>query len=321
MNKFPLISIIIPAYNAERWIEECIESVRLQTYSKIELIVIDDGSTDNTLEVARKSVVDMKNAKVIHTENGGVCCARNRGINEAKGDYVFFLDADDVLFRSAISDLYNEIGDHEADIVIGWGAYMSADGSSKGEPAERKTYVWEGIEGVKNSLLDAPPTHSSCGNLYKAEVLKNIRFVEGKRNHEDAFFMFECFLTHPNIVVSRYTVFYYRMTPNSASRAAFSEKFLDILYFADRKKQIVEREYPEFMPLAENMIVKANMALLAVLLKTNDKKYRGLKKECIKKVKKGKKFFIPATSFDRKWFFVIDHGLYDVYKFLRRVLK
>ena len=319
MNKFPLISVIVPAYNAERWIGECIASVKTQTYPEIELIVIDDGSTDNTFSVASESVVDINNARIIHTENGGVCCARNRGLDEARGEYLFFLDADDALLPTAISDLYDELVAHHADVVIGWGTYMSADGSIKGKLTTRKNYVWEGIESLKKSLMDNPATRSSCGNLYKAETLCGIRFVEGKRNHEDGFFMFEYFLTHPKVVVSGHIVFYYRDTPNSASRSEFSEKFLDILYFADNKKKIVETNFPELMPLAENVIVKANMVLLLTLLKTNDKKYRSLQKECIKRVKNGKRFFIPATPFDRKWFLVITYGLYDVYKFLRKV--
>lgn len=319
MNKFPLISVIVPAYNAEKWIVECIQSVKNQTYTNWELIVVNDGSTDQTLNIACDLAKSCKKIKVISTPNEGVCKARNRGIEAAQGEYIMFLDADDVLLPHSISVLYEQINIYSADIAIGWKTNMKSDGTTLGCPYTRMNDVWIGTQGLKHALSDHPATYAVWGKLYSKKAIWDVRFVEGKKIHEDSFFVFECFLKQPRVVVVDEIILRYRISENSASRSSFSDKFLDILYFAGEKKKMVEKEYPEFIALAENVIVKANMALLLTLLKTNDKKYRSLQKECIKRVKNGKRFFIPATPFDRKWFLVITYGLYDVYKFLRKV--
>lgn len=98
----PLISVIIPLYNAEKYISECVISVLNQTWSNIEVIIIDDGSTDNSLAIAKE--FEAENVKVLSQQNKGASAARNKGLREAKGDYIQFLDADDLLSKNKIED-------------------------------------------------------------------------------------------------------------------------------------------------------------------------------------------------------------------------
>ena len=137
--------------------------------------------------------------------------------------------------------------------------------------------------------------------------------------HEDSYFVFECLLKHPKIVICDDIVISYRLSDNSASREQFSEKLFDITYFAERKKDIIEKAYPEFLPLAENVIVKANMALLWNLLRTDDPRYKSAEKAAIKNVCDRKSYYIMAKKSDAKLFWILTHHLYGVYKLLYKL--
>lgn len=316
-----LISVIVPAYNAEKWLEECCCSVFAQTYPHWELIVVDDGSTDGTLAVAQKVAGGREDVRVIHTQNGGVCHARNTGLDAAKGDYITFLDADDLLMPEALERLLGLIEQENCDIAIGWKTNITTDGQDLGCPYEKEAARWTGTEAVKRSLLDHPATYSVWGKLYRRSLLDDVRFVEGKKVHEDSFFLFQCLLKQPEVVVTEDTVLRYRVSDNSASRSAFSEKLFDILYFAERKVELIEANFPQLQDLARNVLVKAHMALLKNLCGTTDPRYRSREKESIRVVTRNKKYFVPAIKDNKKWFFIITHGLYRPYKFLYQIRK
>lgn len=309
-----LISIIVPAYQAEQWLQECCQSVCEQIYKNWELIIVDDGSQDATLAVAEAQAQKNKQIQVIHTDNGGVCRARNIGMDMASGQYIMFLDADDLLLPDALQFLYRLLRENDADIAIGQKRIFKQDGCEFPCCYDADSYCWEGTEALQKSLEDHPATYSVWGKLYRRELLEDIRFVPGRKIHEDSFFLFQCLLKQPKVVVRDRTVLRYRMTDNSASRSPFSEKMLDILYFADEKTKCIQEQYPQYIPLVKNLKIKANMALLRNLCKTTEKKYRNLEKSCICYILKHKKCFIPATQADKKWFWIISHHMYKIYK-------
>ena len=316
MSKLPLISVIVPAYQAEKYLHECCQSVYAQTYSNWELIIVNDGSRDRTAAIADQEKAQHENVVVIHGENGGVCRARNIGLDAARGDYIAFLDADDLLCPDALETLYAVLCNNEADMAIGWKTNMRPDGTEIGCPYVLEHGLWIDTQGLEQSLRDYPATYAVWGKLYKKELIGQTRFVEGKRVHEDSFFVFECLMKCPRVVLCDQVVIRYRISENSASRSGFSEKMFDILYFADRKKEIVLQQYPQFQILTENMIVKANMALLGNLCKIDAPRYRKAEKDCLRAVFTHKASFIPATPRDRRWFFILTHHLYRPYKLL-----
>jgi len=313
MNE-PLVSIIVPAYNAQLWLDMCCQSVLEQTYSNWELLIINDGSTDATGTIAQQLASQDSRIKITHTENGGVCRARNLGLDLAQGEFVVFLDADDILLPDSITLLYKSMMANGADIAAGQHEIIRADGTKVPSDAPLKQELWQGTEGLVGSLKDHPATYSSCAKLYKKTLLNDIRFVEGKRVHEDSYFVFECMMKKPAVVVFDSVVAAFRMSANSASRAPFSEKMFDILYFAQRKKERIASEFPEYNHLTVNMQLKANMALLRNLCKTRNKAYRTAEKACIRAIRSERKHFVPATAADRQWFWIITHRLYWAYK-------
>ncbi len=317
----PLISVIIPVYKAEKYLRECVDSVIDQTYSNLEIILVDDGSPDGCPAICDEYAVVDKKCKVIHKENGGVCTARNAGLDSAKGEYVAFLDADDTLLNDSMEKLYSAVKENDADISIGWKTNLTEDGKDLGCPYKIEKALWKGIEGLENSLRDHPACYAVWGKLYKRNTVKDVRFAEGRRVHEDSFFFFECLLSKPKVVLTDNIVLRYRVSENSASRSAFSEKYFDILYFAEKKREIIQSEYAELDKYVPNLIVKANLALLNNILKVNSREYRKKERECICAILQYKSEFIPTSKFDERLFRIVTHRLYHIYKLFYRLKR
>lgn len=312
-----LISVIIPAYNAEKYIERCIRSIQNQTYQNVEIIVVNDGSADGTEAAARRCCVQDARIWVISQENQGVSAARNRGMEEARGEYLAFVDADDTLPAEAMEVLLRTAQSEKADIVSGMMRAIHNDGTEKEEKTAED--IWTGTTALEKSLEDHVHTYSVCGKLFRKEFVKGTSFVVGRRVHEDSFFLFECFQKRPKMVCLEECVYEYHILQNSSSREAFSEKYYDILYFARRKEQIVREQYPQYERLARNMLVKANMAFLEICCKTHADGVNEQEKECIRQIKAEKKYFEPATKINQMWFRIICLDLYYGAKFIYSV--
>lgn len=311
------VSVIIPAYNAEKYLVECIDSVLNQTHKDVELVVVNDGSKDGTKNILEGYESKYFNIQVVHTANGGVSRARNIGLAHATGNYIMFLDSDDLLVPNAIEILLCDLKRNNADIAIG---LMNSEINSNTISCDSTEFaIWSGSKGVEKSLEDDPFTYSSCAKLFKSQIVEAVHFVEGKKIHEDSYFVF-CVLSNlPTVVARNAYIYKYRRNENSASHAAFSEKYFDILYFANEKYKMIEAQYPTLLDKAKNMLVKSNIAMLQCLLNTNDKQYKKDIKACIQTVKQYKKHFIPAYLGDKKRFKIIIYNLYGIYKFLYRL--
>lgn len=315
----PLISVIVPVYNGEEWIESCCQSVFCQDYPNWELILVDDGSTDATLSLAQAIAQDKKNVTVLHRENGGVSCARNLGMDHAGGELISFLDADDLLLPNALSFLYELMLRHDCHMAVGHKTIVKKDGTQTACHFPEPECLWQGEEGLVKSLEDHPATYSVWGKLYRRELLEDIRFAEGKRVHEDSYFIFQCMLKKPSVVVADVQVLLYRETENSASRSVFSEKLFDILYFVEEKYRTVQENYPQYLDKAGNMVLKGHMALLRNLCKTWDSHYRQAEKKSLKAVAAYTEYYVPASDYDNRWFWILRHRLYGLYKVYYRL--
>lgn len=311
----PLISVIVPAYNAEKWIQSCCESVFSQTYPNWELILVDDGSKDATFAISREMAAGKGNVTLIHTENGGVCQARNLGMAAAKGEYITFLDADDGLLPNGLEILYCLIRETNADMAA---ANVNEEELLEAMPEK---VCWHGNEALIHALRDHPAGYAVWGKLYRREFLRDVQFAQGRKVHEDSFFVFQCFLKQPTVVVSTQPVLWRTIRPDSASRGAFSDKFFDILYFEEEKARRIEEYYPELEPLAENMRLKANMALLRNFCRTWDRRYLQAERACLRAVREKRGFFQPATKADIRWFWILTKHLYYPYKLVFTVRK
>lgn len=310
----PLISVIVPIYQAEKFLPRAIESVINQTYRNIELILVDDGSTDNSGKICDEYAINNDCIKVIHQTNQGVCAARNAGMNLTEGEYLILLDSDDALDPCAVEVLYEKIGFCEADIAIGPKRIINNDGTERTYDFSELPCIWNGLDFLLFFLEDHPAVYSACGKLYRTHFVKDVRFSIGRQINEDSFFVFQCAMKQPKVAIQDRCVMNVYATQNSASRGSFSDKYFDILYFAEQKKQLIEKQYPELADKIPNMMVKAHMPMLRMLSSQREKKYRQAERDSIKMICANKKQFKPAIQEDKTWFWIITHHLYGVYK-------
>lgn len=312
-----MISVIIPAYNAEKFIERAILSAVEQTMADVEVIVVDDGSEDLTLNIAQALAQKHKNIKVLHTENGGVSCARNIGLDTASGEYISFLDADDMLLPDGLERMIKCLQETGGDIC----ATRAVRGEKSPVPAQSvtKPELWDALHGIKCVLADHPSVYSCWAKLYRADKLNNIRFPEGKHVHEDSYFVFLCILSGMQLVKYDIYTYIYCENSQSATRGAFSDKVLDMLVLAKEKASLIREKYPELEKETINVTIKAYMALLHNLCRTKDKRFRSYETEAIQYIQKNKKYYIPCTKSDNQWFFIITNHLFGLYKIIYQI--
>lgn len=309
------ISVIVPIYNSEKWIRECCESVLSQSYDNIELILVNDGSSDSSGEIIDKIALSDERVKVINIEHSGVSVARNAGLDVSAGKYVAFLDCDDTLQSDALDSMYSILKESKADVAVCSKAEFSSDGYRAVREFPLPYEVWQDTDGLKALLEDHPATYSVWGKLYKKELIDDIRFAVGRQAHEDSFFVFECMLKRPTVVVTNTVAVNYRLHDDSLSHRNNMDKIDDIIYLAHEKKLAVESLFPEYSNIAENAIVKANMSALGLLLRMRGKAVKIREREIIKTITALKQYYIPVSKKERKFFFVVRYHLYFGFKF------
>ena len=220
-----LVSIIIPAYNTGEYIHRAIESSLRQTHNNVEVIVVDDGSKDNTLEVARSYTERDSRVRVFHKENGGVSSARNMGIREARGKYIMFLDSDDWLEDEAVEFLTN-LQEQYPCMLITSGKYFAKfhnDGKiyRVKQPAKMKPQVINDINGLIGSDWGKADQQSACFKMFISDVIrsKNIFFNENLINKEDGLFVFEYLHNVNGLVFTDRALWIILDRPGSATRS------------------------------------------------------------------------------------------------------
>lgn len=203
------ISIIVPVYKVEAYIKKCIESVMLQTYSNLEIILVDDGSPDRCGEICEEYAAKDQRIMVIHRENGGLSAARNSGLEVATGDFVLFVDSDDYIHPDMVKKLYNTACEKKADIVVC--DYIKV---MENEEIEIPEVPKEIIEITENNCLEymlgeTKITFTVAWNkLYKRALFENICFPERKL-HEDEFVTYKLLHKAKKIIYLKEILYYY----------------------------------------------------------------------------------------------------------------
>lgn len=308
-----LVSIIVPIYNAEKYLDSCIQSVLRQTYTNWELILIDDGSTDKSGRIADEYGFADERITVFHQKNLGVSLARNQGIDEATGNYVVFLDADDELIEDCLAKTVNIAEETNADVVAGR--------SCENQELFQDRIIWTGAEALENSLKDHLFTYSACAKLIRREFIGKTRFTPDIRINEDSYFVFQLLCKQNVFVLTNDVIYFYRANSESSSRTVFSEKYFDILKVSDLKYKKIEEQFPQMHDLAKNMLLKARMNVLRILAVRTRDEYRDVEKKLLEYILDNKEDYIPSSKECNQWMFILSHHLFYVYKFAHYIVK
>ena len=261
----PLVSVVVPVYNAEQWLPELFRSLVSQTHEAWEAILVDDGSTDDSAEICRRQAASDSRFRLVSKPDGnsGVAAARNFGLDYASGIWICFVDADDMLVPTALERLL-EIADISGMKIVA-GAFHYSDEPEPVVPRQRfKRY--SSCEAVRTSLYQTPPMNSICGVLYHRDVFfpDGPRFREGKR-YEDLDIHYRLFERVPYVVFLPEKLYFYRRNPSSFINTMSQGRF-DCLAVTD---EIFEhyKDTP-LAPAAADRRFSAYFNVLMLLLKT-----------------------------------------------------
>lgn len=240
------VSIIVPVYQVGEYVAQCIDSVLNQTFRDFELILIDDGSKDNSGIICDSYAEKDDRVIVIHTENNGAATARNIGLDRAAGRYIAFLDGDDYLDRNMIARLYEEIEGSEYDIVVSDFLNILPDEKDNFSLnlKEKTVSGRDVLEHLKNEKNYGVWT-IVWNKIYKREVLNNIRFPDGKY-FEDEFFSDRLYLNSNKIHIIPDILCYHRVLSSSTMNTQKTENYLDLIdAFRERLEIYFEYNYSE----------------------------------------------------------------------------
>lgn len=251
----PLLSVIVPVYNTKPYLEKCVKSIQNQTLRELEILLVDDGSTDGSGELCDQLAKEDARIRVLHKPNGGSSSARNIGIKEAKGAYLGFIDSDDFIEPDMYESLYQVIQQYEVKV-----AQISRDEiDEKGQKmpdvcTPPKEITVSSAEAFLEELLMHRGDCSFCTKLIAKEILADKAFPEGKLN-EDFFLLLQVLEEISGIVIlpkQAYHVFY-RIGSNTRkeNKNEFSRVFMDIVDHADYVNDLVERKYPSLKKQAK----------------------------------------------------------------------
>lgn len=308
------VSVIVPIYNSEAYLPRCIESIQKQSYPDLEILLIDDGSSDGSLAICRSSAESDPRIRVIHQENRGVSAARNAGLDAMTGDCFTFVDSDDALLEHAVSLLVEDLTANGADLSLALKRTVRPDGTVQTLGEDHRLSVRSGTEMLILSLEGEAQTNSACAKLFDRCFFQSVRFEEGRSVNEDGFFLFQCYALQPKTVQHNESIYLYYLRDGSNSRGACSEKHLDMLYFCERKKEIIQRDYPELTDKLINLEVRTDLAFLGVLCRTKDRRFPEQQRACIRRIKALYPSFQSSKPHERRMAWITAHGLFPLYK-------
>lgn len=239
-----IVSIILPVYNAEQYIAECVDSVIKQSYSNWELIIIDDGSTDNTEKEINSFLQEDSRIKYYRIQNSGVSNARNYGLDKTSGKWIFFLDADDYLDENCLQKSISVSTTYNADIVV-MSHYELDDLKNKCKKNNKfeQTELLNKDEIMQNFLMTNKIGWEIWGKLFRRDLLKKLYFNKSLRIGEDAVFLVSVLKRSSTLVLLKEYGYYYRLNTSSVMAQNFSDKNFDTIAAISKIYEEVEEMY------------------------------------------------------------------------------
>lgn len=240
LNRNELISVIVPVYKVENFLEECLISILDQTYSNFELILVDDGSPDSCGKICDEYQKKDSRIKVIHKTNGGLSDARNVGMKIAEGEYWTFIDSDDMVSEDYLEVLMRTAQQYDADIVQG---DYTSDKNLLGKTYSDAVEVFTRDEAMVSFLRLGSVHVSAWAKLYKKSCFINIEYPKGRIN-EDNLTIYKNIWNSKNIVCIKKYIYYYRINNESIMHSTLSSKRFEVLSFQEEfEKYLNDKVY------------------------------------------------------------------------------
>ena len=277
-----MVSVIVPVYNVKTYLKKCIDSILSQTYKDLELILVDDGSTDGCAQICDDYLCIDERVKVIHKKNGGQGSARNCALDIAKGDYIMFVDSDDYINNDMIDYMLESLERTESDIAF-CGFITHSGMRIVNSTTENKEILMNGAEEIllhyftTNYVSGAP-----CGKLFRKHLFDNIRFPEGVAR-EDVYIAHHIFGNCKKGVHVGRDFYNYIIREGSSEHQEFSPKFLISIKIADERYDYIKNNFPNLADIANISVYGARLSAIKKItrsgaVKSHKSTYLELKK-------------------------------------------
>lgn len=322
----PKVSVVVPVYNCAAYIKRCVQSLQNQTFTDLEILLVDDGSTDDSGTICDTLALADPRIRVFHGKNQGVSAARNIGILQARGEYIAFSDADDFSEPDKIEIQYTNAQKYNVDVsVIGLYRFYSAD-KKIAVFGTKQCYHWKKGDytplkyGLQKKILTMAPY---C-MLIRRELCQKNLFEEGRAINEDRFFGFMIYAKADGVYYQDVCKYNYVQREDSVSHTKFMAKYMDAIYFANKMEQYVNEKIPELDQVARLNTCKSNIEIFKYLLKTKDglKEYGGSAEQMIRTIKNyGIPYLFQNLSFLRFTDAVLMAWVPTVYSLLIQVFQ
>lgn len=266
MNE-PVISVIVPVYNVQNYMGRCVESILAQTYTKLDIILVDDGSTDASGKICDEFAKKDVRIRIIHKENGGLSDARNAGMQEARGEYYAFVDSDDYIAADYIAYLYHLMHTNQAQISsCGYEKVCEGQEDIKNSVCNENDSlrVFNSHEGLFHLLYQRGMFVSAWGRLFKADLFGDIRFPKGKL-HEDVAVLYKLYDAADRIVCGSKIKYYYLQRSDSIINVKFDKRRMDYLFFTAACIQYMAEHHPDLRKAAISRHFSACFDLLSCI--------------------------------------------------------
>ena len=286
MTEQPKITVIVPVYKAEAYLETCVKSIREQTYQNLEIILIDDGSPDRCGQLCDAFAAEDPRIRVIHKENGGQSAARNMGLDIATGQYIGFVDADDWIEPTMYAHLYQ--------LLTTYGGQISACGSrlefedghieylNNRYPQEQSIRQFTTLEALENVISNKQLTNSLWDKLYERSIFDGLRLSVGKI-YEDMELIPQCLERAQKVVYDPVPLYHYRQTASSTIRGEFTPARFAEADVALKIAQDYQQRYPSLYPRALACYISVSLTIVHRSRKA--KSCAALRKDLIKALK------------------------------------
>ena len=245
-----LISVIVPIYNTELYLKRCLDSIIKQTYKNLEIILVDDGSTDNSLKICNEYKAKDKRIKVYHKKNEGLSSTRNYGMKKACGNYLFFIDSDDFMSLDIIEFLYNSLKENQADIVT-CKHHDVLNNQIIEEISINNSYLCNNEQALAKLLYQKDCSTNTWAKLYKKELFNNILFPE-KIICEDLATTYLLFSKANKVVINTSKKYYYVKRYNSIINSKFDISRMIGLKIVEEETKFIQKNFPNIIKAAIN---------------------------------------------------------------------
>lgn len=292
----PLVTILIPVYNASNFLPQCLNSVLSQTYDNLQVVLIDDGSTDNSWSICQDFASKDNRVEVYNQENQGVAATRNHLLDKVKGDYVLFVDADDWIEPDMVVYMTSLAIDYKSDMVM----CDRVINDEKPSDRESEINILQKEEAIRDFLYHDYFVGSLWNKLLSSSLLHNERFHRGISYGEDALFCWGALQKVNNVVVCNKQLYHYRMNEDSISHQSFGEKKLTGHQTWTLISEDVKKRWPQYTDLALGTFALQDMYLLRAASQSGYKKNQQINdlQQTVKRYYKQLKLYANASRKD-----------------------